>query len=149
MQWPIHYVDCSRCMLSYLRMMQTVHIGMTTRHLVTRIQEHLHSTTNKTAISEHLKLCESCKKDSNVKSFKIIKKCSNEYETKIHEALQIKKINPKLNKQLYANGSSFLLNVFWLVWELFFGALSPASLRVLLVIVTFCHLFCRTASFCI
>ena len=101
----VYQFDC-------LRDANCSYVGMTTRHLVTRVQEHLHSTTNKTAISEHLKLCESCKKDINIKSFKIIKKCSNEYETKIHEALQIKKINPKLNKQLYANGSSFLLNVF-------------------------------------
>ena len=57
--------------------------------------------------------CDSC---SNIKfsvnSFKIIKKCSSTFETKIHEALLIKKHNPKLNQQLFANGSSFLLNIF-------------------------------------
>ena len=41
-----------------------------------------------------------------------MQKCNNEYETKIQEALFIKKRNPKLNSQLYASGSSFLLNVF-------------------------------------
>ena len=48
----------------------------------------------------------------NLNSFKIIKKYKSEFHTKIHEALFIKKRNPGLNRQLYANGSSFLLNVF-------------------------------------
>ena len=47
-----------------------------------------------------------------VNNFKVVQKCNNEYETKIQEALFIKKQNPKLNSQLYASGSSFLLNVF-------------------------------------
>ena len=33
----------------------------------------------------------------------IIKKCKSEFHTKIHEALFIKKLNPGLNHQLYAN----------------------------------------------
>ena len=48
----------------------------------------------------------------NVNSFKIIKKCNSSFETKIHEALLIKKHNPGLNRQLFANGSSFLLHIF-------------------------------------
>ena len=36
-----------------------------------------------------------------------------EYETKIQEALLIKKLNPQLDKQLYANGASFLPSIFW------------------------------------
>ena len=34
------------------------------------------------------------------------------FDTKIQEALYIKKTHPKLNKQLYAHGASFLLNIF-------------------------------------
>ena len=41
-----------------------------------------------------------------------MQKCSDEYETKIQKVLIMKKQNPKLNSQLYASGSSFLLNVF-------------------------------------
>ena len=37
---------------------------------------------------------------------------TTKYETKIQEALLIKKHNPKLNAQLYGGGSSILLNVF-------------------------------------
>ena len=43
--------------------------------------------------------------------FKIIKKCNSNFETEIDEALLIKKHNPKLNRQLFANRSSFLLNI--------------------------------------
>ena len=42
----------------------------------------------------------------------MIKKCKSEFHTKLHEVLFIKKRNPGLNRQLYANDSLFLLNVF-------------------------------------
>ena len=45
-------------------------------------------------------------------SFKILKKCVTEYDTTIQDALLIKKLNPKLNKQLYAKGASFLFSIF-------------------------------------
>ena len=41
--------------------------------------------------------------------FVVIKKCLSDYDCKIHEALLFKKHQPKLNKQRYENGSSFLL----------------------------------------
>ena len=43
--------------------------------------------------------------------FKVLKKCVIEY-AKIQEAVVIKKLNSKLNKQLYAKGASFLLSIF-------------------------------------
>ena len=48
-------------------------------------------------------------------SFTILKKCNSEYKTKIHEALLIKKRGPKLNKQVYASGASFLLDIFKII----------------------------------
>ena len=42
----------------------------------------------------------------------ILKKYHTEYEAKFLEALVIEKQNPKLNFQLYANGSLFLLNIY-------------------------------------
>ena len=48
----------------------------------------------------------------SVKSFKVFKKCFTELDTKIQETLLIKQLNPKLNKQLYAKGASFLLAFF-------------------------------------
>ena len=37
---------------------------------------------------------------------------NNAYEAKMYEALLIKKQNPTINKQIYANGASFLLSMY-------------------------------------
>ena len=88
------------------------YIGMTTHHLSVRIREHLHSKV-RSAVGKHIDNCHVCKeKTVGVNDFKIMRVCSSEYNTKIQEALLIKKCNPKLNSQLYANNWSFLLNVF-------------------------------------
>ena len=88
------------------------YIGVTTRHLSVTVREHLHSKV-RSAVGKHIDNCHVCKeKPVGVTVFKIMRACSTEYNTKIQEALLIKKCNPKLNSQLYANGSSFLLNVF-------------------------------------
>ena len=88
------------------------YIGMTTRHLSVKVREHLYSKV-KLAVGKHIDNCRVCKqKPVGVNDFKIMRACSTKYNTKIQEALFIKKCNPKLNSQLFANGSSFLLNVF-------------------------------------
>ena len=85
---------------------------MTTRHLGTRTQEHLQPKI-KAAIQDHIDDCQFCyQANINIDNFKVIRACNMEYNTKIQEALLIKKHNPKLNTQLYAEGSSFLLNIF-------------------------------------
>ena len=88
---------------------------MSSGHLATRAQEHLNPAdiNTKSAIKDHLYDCD--KRSSikhSVESFKILKKCVTEYDAKIQEALLIKKLNPKLNKQLYAKGASFLVSIF-------------------------------------
>ena len=90
------------------------YIGMLTRHLSTRVGEHLgFQLKTNSSVKEHIMSCDICSNTKfNVNSFKIIKKCNFNFETKIHEALLIKKHNPKLKRQLFANGSSFLLNIF-------------------------------------
>ena len=50
--------------------------------------------------------------NSLIHRFNVTKKCSSDYNCKIYEALLIKKHQPKLNKQLYENGSPFLLQLF-------------------------------------
>ena len=50
--------------------------------------------------------------DSLINHSAVTKKCLSDYECKIHEALLIKKHQPKLNKQMYKNSSSFLLELF-------------------------------------
>ena len=98
------------------RDVNTTYIGMSTRLLVTRAREHLQLNSNsaKSAISQHISSCQTCQNSNlDVSSFKVIRNCHNEsYETKIQEALLIKKLIPRLNSQLYAKGCSFLLNVF-------------------------------------
>ena len=78
------------------------------------MREHLNfNSQTPSAITQHLMSCDNCGNyGHNFNSFKIIRKCASEFQTKIHEALLIRKRNPGLNRQLYANGSSFLLNIF-------------------------------------
>ena len=88
---------------------------MSSQHLGTRAWEHLNlaDINTKSAIKDHLHDSDKCSSmKHSVESFKILKKCVTEYDTKIQEALLIKKLNPKLNKQLYAKGASFLLSIF-------------------------------------
>jgi len=87
---------------------------MSTRHLITRVKEHLNLRANtKTAINDHILDCNKCCNFKyDLSSFKVLKTCRNVYETKIHEALLIKKHSTPLNKQLYANVSSYLLAIY-------------------------------------
>ena len=90
------------------------YLGMSSTHLVTRAKEHLDlNQSRRSAIKDHILDCVKCSNSSHsLASFKILRFCKNEYNTKVHEALLIKKFKPKLNRQLYANGCSFLLKVF-------------------------------------
>ena len=92
-----------------LRDANTVYIGKTTRHLATRIREHGHSTS---AIHDHLLLCEMCKSNFSHSAFRILESGASDLEIIIKEALHIKSSKPSLNKQLFSQGTSFLLNIF-------------------------------------
>ena len=64
---------------------------------------------NKTTVIKHTENCNSCNMNKYIiRNFEIIKKYKKEYDTKIHDALSTKKLNPNLNKHLYENSSSFL-----------------------------------------
>ena len=70
-------------------------IGMTTRHLGTRIQEHLQHKTTKSAIRDHFEICQNCKlNNTDFNGFKVLRICISEYATKTKEALLIKKTQP-------------------------------------------------------
>ena len=97
--------------------MNLTYIGMTTRHLGKRVEEHLDfkQKDDSSAILDHLRNCHEChktNKQKNLNNFEIIRTCRSEYETKIHEALLIRKFQPKLNVQQFNNGASFLLNIY-------------------------------------
>ena len=82
---------------------------MSSRHLIIRVREHLNfKSIQKSAVKNDIISCDSC---SSVKfglnNFSILPKCKSEFHTRMHEALLIRKSNPNLNRQLYANGTFF------------------------------------------
>ena len=89
-------------------------VGQTTRHLHTRISEHLgispitgkHSTNP--AISSILSHTNASGHPANFDDFQILSSSSDSYELMIHESLLINKYRPNLNVQ----GSSIPLNLF-------------------------------------
>ena len=90
-------------------------MGYSKRHLVTRVDEHLSLPTGSSdsEVKSHIYKCPTCHKNFlSVDNFKVLKKWKNSFETVIHEALTIKKLRPKLNKQLVTGGASYLLKVF-------------------------------------
>ena len=90
------------------------YIGKTKRHLIVRTLEHLEYEKKEPLgeIKTHLKSCEICK-NSTVDNFEILKKCKTDKETKINEALFIKKETPQLNKHLFNKGSFYTLEVYY------------------------------------
>ena len=91
----------------------TSYIGMTVRTLSERVREHIRGG-RESAVHDHITSCQTCNQnDISIENFSIIKKCRTEFDTKIHEALLIKKHNPNLNRQLHLNrGASFTLKIF-------------------------------------
>ena len=94
--------------------MNVTYYGMSTRHLITRVREHLNfNSIQRSAIKDRILSCGICSDvQHGLKSFTVIKKYQSEFHTKIQKALLIKKDTPKLNRQLYVKGKSFLLQVF-------------------------------------
>ena len=95
------------------------YIGVTSRPLCTRIDEHLNSSsksnTEISAISKHLHTCQKCFADTRshqLDYFNILRNCNTAYTAKIQEALQIKRNNPKLNIQQFNKGASFTQKVY-------------------------------------
>ena len=74
------------------------YIGETTRHLSTRIKEHL-ETDKKSHIFAHLVNNETCKALSTENCFEIIDSASTPFKLKLKEAMHIIWKKPSLNKQ--------------------------------------------------
>ena len=104
--------------------MNLTYCSMSTRHLITRVREHLDfNSIQRSAIKDHILFCDICSDvQHGLKSFRVIKKCQSKFHTKIHEALLIKKDTPKLNHQLYAKRASFLIQVFYIDHMLVFAS---------------------------
>ena len=93
----------------------TAYIGLCNRFVIERVREHLALKRKQlTAVGKHIKGCVACQQaELSIKDFQIVKKCRTEFDTKIFEALYIKKFNPTINRQMFANrGASFTINIF-------------------------------------
>lgn len=93
---------------------QTVsYIGETTRHLKTRVNEHLKTHKEKSQVWVHVQKCPTCKHaDLSVKHFKILKSCRGWMETAISESIFINSIQPTLNKKIGTEGKVIRLHAF-------------------------------------
>ena len=94
--------------------MNLTYIGMSSRHLITRVKEHLNLADSRiSAIQNHILSCPICSNlQYNINSFTILRKCNSDYEAKLYEALLIIRDSPSLNKQCYASETLFLLNIY-------------------------------------
>ena len=78
-----------------------IYIGKSTRHLSTRVGEHLNvaSQPNNSAIKQHILSCTVC---ANVRHdlncFEVLIHCKSDFQAKIHEALLMKKHRSSLTK---------------------------------------------------
>ena len=90
----------------------TTYIGETTRHLITRVNEH-YKYDKKSAIFTHIQRCEGCKNANlTVNNFVILKSCRGFLDSAIHESIFINKYEPTLNKKLGYDGKVIKLNAF-------------------------------------
>ena len=74
------------------------YIGETTRHLTTRINEHLH-TDLKSHVYQHLNTSQQCKHSCNQSCFAIIDSANSLFALKLKEAMLVKWERPQLNVQ--------------------------------------------------
>ena len=82
---------CANCKVCY--------VGETTRHFITRINEHLQKDA-KSNIFKHQQESHACNSVCNKDCFSMIDQTTAEYQLKMKEAMYIKWIRPKLNKQV-------------------------------------------------
>ena len=95
--------------------LSTEYIGKTIRHLKIRINEHTKPNQRQngdSAIMRHLLECNECCKSDLNENFNILDTGRGDFDLKIKEALYIKYNNPNLNRQIFQQGSSYLLKVF-------------------------------------
>ena len=86
----VYEFTCPNCKVSY--------VGMTSRHLCTRIKEHQQNGENQTAIKEHTELC--LGQSASPEHFKILEKIERDiWHLSVTEALFIREKSPSLNTQ--------------------------------------------------
>ena len=82
-----------------------IYIGETSRHLPTRINEHLKTDTS-SSVYKHLngnnRQSRRCKRTCNADCFVILDHAATTHQLKIKEGLYIARDSPVLNKQVYS-----------------------------------------------
>lgn len=96
----VYQFTCAGCNSRY--------IGETSRHLSTRIKEHI-SSDKKSHIFKHFKTSPNCKSLYSPSCFEIIDSSNLSTTLKLKEALHINKVKPELNKQLFHFNTIFSL----------------------------------------
>ena len=98
---PLSLMSCIVYEFHCLGEQTATYVGMAERNMALRVADHIRKSS-KTAVGMHRKSCQTCRDTKlSIEHFKILKKCRDEQETKIHEALQIVKRNPSMNRQLH------------------------------------------------
>ena len=91
----VYKFSCAGCNASY--------IGETTRHLCTRVREHLLSDKS-SHVYRHLQSSRACHDSCDTECFTILDSAASKFQIKIKEALHIKWENPILNQLRHLDG---------------------------------------------
>ena len=87
----VYKFTCAEC--------NSVYVGETSRHISTRVREHLFSDKN-SHVFKHVQSSDACKNACSETRFKVIDSARTHYQLKIKEALHIMWDGPSLNKQV-------------------------------------------------
>ena len=118
LKFPLPALFCSNVVYKYTCSWDknTSYIGMTTRQLFVRIENHLSNnlSSSNSAIKSHRDQCKTCRETIPAEqNFTLLKKCRFSTETELMEAFLIKRLKPSLNIKLgYSQGAKSLLQVF-------------------------------------
>ena len=87
----VYYFKCASCNSSY--------VGETSRYYETRVHEHLHKSTQPSAIFQHLQKNNDCKLMCDESCFKIIDRARTKFTLEIKEAIHTQWLKPSITKQ--------------------------------------------------
>ena len=87
----VYHFKCASCNSSY--------VGETSRYFETRVHEHLHKSTQPTAIFQHLQKNSDCKSKCDKSCFKIIDRARTKFTLEIKEAIHTQWLKPNITKQ--------------------------------------------------
>ena len=87
----VYKFSCASCNACY--------VGETTRHLATRIKEHLRSDKN-SHVYKHIHAFENCFDNCDNDCFSVLDSASTQYQLRLKEAMHIQWEKPNLNRQV-------------------------------------------------